>query len=82
MTLLVNYPVFFVECDVCKHRTEGETCKAFPDGISFKFIGGLPHTVIESSQQGDFIFELGVLKENASEKLKDFYRICEKIENM
>jgi hypothetical protein len=78
--ILYNYPVFFIACDICKHRTEGETCKAFPDGIPIAFIGGLPHEVIEESQQGDFVLELIELKEDASEELKDFYEIYKNIE--
>lgn len=27
---LMQYPN---QCDICAHRTEGEKCKAFPDGI-------------------------------------------------
>jgi hypothetical protein len=59
---------------------EGETCKAFPDGIPIEFIGGFLHIEQEPSQQGDFIFELGELKENASEELKDYYETYKEIE--
>jgi hypothetical protein len=78
--MCVNYPVFFVKCDICKHRTEGETCKAFPDGIPEDFTSGTyPHRGKHPSQKNDIVFELGKLNENASEELKDFYELYKDI---
>jgi len=74
MTRYVNYPIYFGKCDICKHRTEGETCKAFPNGIPEMFImNTYPHSVKEPDQQDDFVFEIGDLEEskkNISEEYK------------
>jgi uncharacterized phage-associated protein len=82
MTELVNHKRFkFVACDICKHRTGSVTCKAFPDKIPFEFISvNIPHIENELNQQGDFVFEFYDLPENASQDLKDFYKLYKDIE--
>ena len=82
MAELVNYPGSrFVACDICKHRTGGNTCKAFPAEIPFEFISiNIPHTENEFDQLNDFVFELGELKEDAEEDLKDFYEAYKNLE--
>jgi hypothetical protein len=79
---LVNYPVFFVDCDICKHHIEGQTCKAFPNGIPKYIYGIWPHKKKVPEQQGDYVFELCKLEENASEELRDYYKQYKEIEDM
>jgi hypothetical protein len=84
MTTFIQYkPYTNVACDICKHRTDGKTCKAFPSGIPYIHISiNVPHWETESQQQGDYVFELCELKEDASEKLKEFYKAYKKILGM
>jgi len=55
---LVNYPVFFVRCDICKHHIEGKICKAFPSGIPKELHNKL-HTEKLPTQKNDIVFEMG-----------------------
>ena len=84
MNRFVNYkPYTNVACDICKHRTKGTTCSAFPDKIPFEFISvNIPHWETKIGQQGNYVFELCEIKEDDSEKLKEIYKAYKEILGM
>jgi uncharacterized protein YlaI len=51
-------PVPSILCNVCKHRIDYNTCKAFSDGIPKELHNELHYTK-HSSQKNDIVFELG-----------------------